>query len=429
MLEIRHSVGRSGIDALQGEWQTLIERLPRRRHFHFPDWYRAYLEGYASHDGELHLFAAYDGATLVAILPLRYARERLFGLPLRHYSLVANDYIELADIVCDPAVAIDDVFAALTDYLGTNRALAWDMISFRHVLEESPILAADTAVFWRTCLRPHRGCYYHTLEQPYEAYFRSLSKNTRSSLKRARNKLSEAGGGTYLSTRDPAELPAYYEEFLEVEASGWKGAHGEGTAIKLNPPMDRFYRSLIESFGRTGRCEIQLLRLGQVAIAAQFTLLSDNTLYSLKISYREDHARLAPGHMLNELMLMHYSGCTKDIRYINLMTDPPSDRQWRPQRLQVSNLFAINRTPAGVLAYLRLRVRAGISRLYRGLRSPAAIHAVPVAQSADLPADPPFAGESPRRNSRRTTTSCWPLASLAAACGASSWLLVQCAEL
>ncbi len=405
MLEVRHFVGRSGIDALQGEWQTLIERLPRRRHFHFPDWYRAYLEGYATHDGELHLFAAYDGARPVAIVPLRYARERLLGLPVRHYSLVANDYIELADIVCDPAVSIDQVLAALIGYLDTHRALGWDMISFRHVLEESPILAADTAAFWRTFLRPHRGCYYHILDQPYETYFRSLSKNTRSSLKRARNKLAEAGGGTYLSTRDPAQLPAYYEEFLEVEASGWKGTHGAGTAIKLNPPMDRFYRSLLQSFGRAGRCEIQLLRLGEVAIAGQLCLVCDDTLYTLKISYREDHARLAPGQVLNELMLRHYSECEKDIRHINLMTDPASDRQWRPQRLQVSNLFAMNRTPAGALAYLHLRARAGISQRLRGTRPSAQTPAMPVVPSADAPADPRSAGAVPPHDSRRAPTS------------------------
>jgi CelD/BcsL family acetyltransferase involved in cellulose biosynthesis len=427
MLEIRHFVGRSGIDALQGEWQTLIERLPRRRHFHFPEWYRAYLEGYASHDGELHLFAAYDGATLVAILPLRYARERLLGLPLRHYSLVANDYIELADIVCDPAVAIDRVFAALTDYLGTNRALAWDMISFRHVLEESPVLAADTAVFWRTLLRLHRGCHYLGVDQPYETYFQSLSKNARSTLKRARNKLAEAGGGTYLSTRDPAELPAYYREFLEVEASGWKGTHGAGTAIKLNPHMDRFYRSLLESFGRAGRCEIQLLKLGEVAISAQFCLTCDDTLYVLKIGFSENYPRLAPGLILNELMLKQYSGGKQGVHYVNLMTDPPGDRQWRPQRLQVSNLFAFNRTPAGTLAHLYVRARAGISRLLRGFRSRRESQAVPVAQPADRSRDLPSTGDPPQADRRRTSTSRWPLAWLVAAC-ASSWLLAQCGE-
>jgi CelD/BcsL family acetyltransferase involved in cellulose biosynthesis len=374
VLEFQLFVGRSGIDALQGEWQTLIERLPRRRHFHFPEWYRAYLEGYASHDGELHLFAAYDGATLVAILPLRYARERLLGLPLRHYSLVANDYIELADIVCDPAVAIDRVFAALTDYLGTNRALAWDMISFRHVLEESPVLAADTAVFWRTCLRPHRGCEYILLDRPYEAYFASLSKNFRSNIKKARNKLAEAGGGTYLSTRDPAELPAYYREFLEVEASGWKGTHGAGTAIKLNPHMDRFYRSLLESFGRAGRCEIQLLKLGEVAIAAQFSLVCDDTMYQFKIGYREDHARLAPGQMLNEQLLRQFDPNQMGVRCLNLVSDASWHRDWHPERLQVSNLFAFNHTPAGALAYANTRARQQLSKLRRraGSAPPAA---------------------------------------------------------
>jgi CelD/BcsL family acetyltransferase involved in cellulose biosynthesis len=368
MIEIRHFVGRSGIDALEADWQALIERLPRRRHFHFPDWYRAYLDGYVTHDGELHLFAAYDAGTLVAVLPLRFACERLLGLSLRHYSLLGADQSALADIVCDPLLAIDRVLVALTNYLATNHALAWDMISFRHVLEESPVLAADTAVFWRTCLRPHRGCYYHFLHQPYDTYFQSLSKNTRSSLKRARNKLSEAGGGTYLTTRDPAELPAYYQEFLEVEASGWKGAHGSGTAIKLNPHMDRFFRSLLESFGRAGRCEIQLLKLGEVAIAAQFCLACDDTLYTLKISYREDHARLAPGQMLNDLMLKHYSERKEVIRYVNLLTDPPSDRQWRPQRLQVSNLFVMNRTLSGALAYINIRARQQFSHLRRLVR-------------------------------------------------------------
>jgi CelD/BcsL family acetyltransferase involved in cellulose biosynthesis len=363
MLEIRHFVGRHGVDSLEGDWRSLLTRLPRRRHFHYPEWYRAYLDGYAADEGELHLFAAYDSGTLLAVLPLRYERERLLGLPLRHYSLLSGDNIALADITCDPTVPIDSILTALNTYLAGNRALSWDMISFRHILEESPLLASSITGLWRTLLRPHRGCFNLVLDQPYETYFQTLSKNTRSSLNRARKKLTEAGGGTYLSTRDPAQLLAYYQEFLEVEASGWKGAHGSGTAIKLNPAMDRFFRSLLKYFGHDGRCEIQLLKLGESTISGQFCLAIDGTLYNFKTGFREEYARLAPGQMLSEQLLMHNSGRKTDIRNFNLVTDPPGDRMWRPQRLQVSNLYAFNCTAMGALAYAHMRARHKLSRL------------------------------------------------------------------
>lgn len=380
MLEIRHFVGHRGIDSIENDWRSLLTRLPRKRHFHYPEWYRAYLDGYAADEGELHLFAAYDTNSLLAVLPLRYARERLLGLPLRHYSLIAGDNIALADITVDPAVSVDSLLTALNAHLAGNRALAWDMISFRHILEDSPLFTSNLSGFWRTSLRPHRGCYYLSLDQPYETFFQSLSKNTRSSLKRARNKLTEAGGGIYLSTRDPAQLPASYQKFLEVESSGWKGAHGSGTAIKLNPSMDRFYRSLLDRFGRDGRCEIQLLKLGEAAIAAQFCLIIDGTLYNFKTGFREEYARLAPGQMLSEQLLKHNSDRQTDVRFVNLVTDPPGDRMWRPLRLQVSNLYAFNCTATGALAYTRMGARRMLSRLLR--RSDRQIALVPAPDPA-----------------------------------------------
>jgi ribosomal protein L13 len=69
--------------------------------------------------------------------------------------------------------------------------------------------------------------------------------------------------------------------------------------------------------------------------------------------------------MLNDLMLKHYSEGKEDIRYVNLLTDPPSDRQWRPQRFQVSNLFVMNRTVSGMLAYVNIRARQKFSHLRR----------------------------------------------------------------
>lgn len=240
MYEIRHFVGYSGLDAVERDWRSLLARQPRRRPMHFPEWYRAYLDGFADDKTELHLFCFYDAGTPITILPLRFSLERILGLPSRQFSLISRDGIELADAVCDRDADIREIMNLLIAFLNGHADPGWDIISLRHFLEDSLLLKSGDADFWRMCLRPHRRGHYNRLQQTPEGFFQTLSRNYRKRVRNALNRLKSSGEVVFTYTRGPDLLPDHFQQFLEVEASGWKGERGTGTAIKWNPEMERF---------------------------------------------------------------------------------------------------------------------------------------------------------------------------------------------
>ncbi len=82
----------------------------------------------------------------------------------------------------------------------------------------------------RTAIYPQAGWGVVDCSRPFDETFSALSKNFRGNLRKARNKLAKLEGVEFVSARGPEELASALEVFLDVEASGWKGASGTGTA-------------------------------------------------------------------------------------------------------------------------------------------------------------------------------------------------------
>jgi CelD/BcsL family acetyltransferase involved in cellulose biosynthesis len=183
-----------------------------------------------------------------------------------------------------------------------------------------------------------------------------LSKNFRGSLRKARNKLLAMSGVDFVTAREVVELRAAFDEFLSVEASGWKGRGGKGTAIALHPKVEPFYRNLIDQFGPSGLCEINLLRVGNECISAQFCIAVRDIYYVLKIGYDEKHAVLAPGNMLLEHLLARLRSEGR-MRVVNLVSDADWHTSWRPVRTPQFEIVCANNTLRGLAAIALLRAR------------------------------------------------------------------------
>jgi CelD/BcsL family acetyltransferase involved in cellulose biosynthesis len=313
------------------------------------------------------------------------ARLRLRSLELPHHA-----HMLLADCVCSASNGGRGVLAALVRHLRQQRSLAWDVLYLPHLLQDSCALRAlrdeRPALVLET---PQTRCDYLRCV-PFEELAETLSKNFRGSLRKARNKLTRLTGLEYVcATRGP-ELDAALAEFLDVEASGWKGTAGTGSAIKLDERVSGFYRALAASFGQSGGCEINLLKAEGKCIAGQFCLVTGDTLYILKIGYDEAYAHVAPGNMLLEHTMRRCAEAGV-IKYVNLVTDAAWHASWKPESLAVSDVSVFNPTAAGLAAFGLVRGKRLLGAAYRawyGARRVAAPVGTEAAQ-ADEPDAPP----------------------------------------
>ena len=129
----------------------------------------------------------------------------------------------------------------------------------------------------------------------------SLSRNKRQGIQRAERRMAEKGK---LETRwftDGDDLTAWTQDFLKLEASGWKG--GEHTALASTAAGAYFFRTMLKEGVPAGVVQLGRLDFDGRPIAMICNLLARDGGYSFKIAYDEAFAAHSPGLLL-ELSLI-----------------------------------------------------------------------------------------------------------------------------
>jgi CelD/BcsL family acetyltransferase involved in cellulose biosynthesis len=124
----------------------------------------------------------------------------------------------------------------------------------------------------------------------------ALGGKKRKELRRQRKRLAEAGTLESNSAREPDRMVAALNDFLALEAAGWKGQ--AGTAARGDDRIRVFMENAVTGLAREGKAQIDRLNAGAAPIAAIVTLRSGSTAWCWKITYDEAFGRFSPGVQL-----------------------------------------------------------------------------------------------------------------------------------
>lgn len=337
-------------------WQDLTKENPDASYAQTYYWNRACLEHLGFPASSTLLIVSRLDDKVEAVFPFIVDERRRLGYPMRVLRLPRHVHVDLHDVAISPDIGRDRLVSDLLAFLKTTEQYACDLIDFGHLTESSSaygLFCNDGGS--RFAITRRRVCN-HLPVMSEDQLNSVLSKNMRASLRKARNRLQSLSGVRFLSTRDPELLPEYFDRFLEVEASGWKGEEGAGTAISLDARLVAFYRQLLASFGQHQECEINILEAGGRVAAAQFALVVHQTMYLLKIGYDQSLSGIAPGNLLlaHTLSRLHEQG---EITNVNLITDARWHSRWQPAQRLVYEAKCYADSPAGIAAYLHARAR------------------------------------------------------------------------
>jgi hypothetical protein len=172
-----------------------------------------------------------------------------------------------------------------------------------------------------------------------DAYWdESVRAKKRKELRRQWARLNEQGVLTtdQLSTAThAAAVDDWVDEFLKLEASGWKGANG--SSLSSNADTDGFFRAAMCAAQASGQLEITALRIDGRAIAMLITLFSGQAGFSFKTAFDEDFARFSPGVLLQRESLAILSQRQLDwIDSCAAQDHPMIDSLWRERRTVLS---------------------------------------------------------------------------------------------
>jgi hypothetical protein len=126
--------------------------------------------------------------------------------------------------------------------------------------------------------------------------YATLSSGSRSKLRQEYRRLEREGTIVFETLTDRDDIERGLEDYLELEAFGWKGR--AGTAIPQSAEETAFMRQVVRDYAGQGRVKIDQLRIGSTTLASSITYLSGTHAWYAKISFNENFAKNSPGSQL-----------------------------------------------------------------------------------------------------------------------------------
>ncbi len=124
----------------------------------------------------------------------------------------------------------------------------------------------------------------------------SLSSNRYREFRRLKRKLAEQGQLVHSVARRPEDIRPAIENFLALEAAGWKGR--KRTAMVVDRYRAAFAREAVHGLAEQDLCRIHSLTLDGKLIASLIVFVEAGVAYTWKTAYDEDFSAFSPGVLL-----------------------------------------------------------------------------------------------------------------------------------
>jgi hypothetical protein len=165
---------------------------------------------------------------------------------------------------------------------------------------------------------------------------RKSSSHAYKELNRRRRRLEEGGPIESFWSVTPGDVRVAMEEFLALEASGWKAGHG---ALLSNPSLATFARSAARLLAREGKCRILSLDAAGRRIAMGIMLESGGRAFFWKIAYDETSRAFAPGiHLVHELTRAHLARNDIELTDSCAIANHPMINRFWPDRIGICDV-------------------------------------------------------------------------------------------
>ena len=257
-----------------------------------------------------------DDRTLVGLIPVTNTK-RIGGLPLP----AVRTWLHVHAFLGTPLVRRDFERAFAEALLRHMDAAPWakGFLQLSALSEEGCIRAA----LEEAAQSEHRRLRYvrkweraevRTKEDAETYITTTISKKRLKNLKRLKARLSEAGQLTDEAIGSPGQADLWCNEFLRIEASGWKGQ--EATAMAANEQESTFLRAVVRGAANEGKAALVRLDLDERAIAMLVNFRSGGAIFCLKTAYDEEFAKFSPGALI-ELEGIRYALASEDFCWMD----------------------------------------------------------------------------------------------------------------
>lgn len=171
----------------------------------------------------------------------------------------------------------------------------------------------------------------------------AISRGHLKDIRRQRRLLAQEGELVYNVARQPEEIRLRTEEFLSLEARGWKGK--KRTALLNDRYRSAFAREAVSNLAEVDAVRIHTLDLDGKAIASMIVFIMAGEAYTWKTTFDEDYARFSPGKLLAvDLTAWHL----EDANIVRTDSSTEAEqtmlhRMWREREEMATVVIGLNR--------------------------------------------------------------------------------------
>lgn len=361
IVEVRSDV--PSLRTLVEDWEELAAEAAEPNPFYEHWMLLPAIEAFA--DADFRCVLVWDNGKLVGLFPMRLQR-RWRSLPIR----ALRSWCHRNMVLCAPLIRAASAARCVDALLKSELApvIEFDLVPaeglFYGVLAEA---ASAGACPWLVTDAYARAILVR--ERDPRSRFNSNLKNN---LRRWEARLRACGALTPVRLSQGDDIVTWRDDFLRLEASGWKGQ--AGSALASREPDRRFVIEVFAEAHRRGRLVITGLDLDGRPLARHVAVTAGDGAICFKIAYDESYAKHAPGivaEVENVRQFMETSGP----RWVDSNTSRENTsygRVWKDRRTVQS--VAIGAHGAGRAAVAALPVLRLAKDLVRRLvtRAPAA---------------------------------------------------------
>ncbi len=336
-------------------WRDLAGRAIEPNGYYDPLW-AIPVSQHARGRKDAQALLASEGNRLTGVMPVRWSRAAL-GLP--GPMLVGWNAIAALSIpVLDRDHAVDAAGELITAARSTGaRALLLPGLATQGPAFAAMRRALGTLGLSAEILRSYRRAALDCTGDADATMRDALGAKKLKELRRQRHRLEDGGALAVSVATAPNEVAAALEDFLKLEARGWKGANG--TALLQDQGDAAFIREAAPALAALRRFEVVRLLRDHTTLAAGLVLRDPPHAYFFKIAMDESEARYSPGVQLALEVTRHFCA-DPQIALADSSTDIAHsmiENLWR-ERIEIADIFIALKPGDPVAAGLRLLAQA-----------------------------------------------------------------------
>lgn len=290
---------------LKSQWNNLWADYAYGHVFLSYEWLSTWWKIYGK-NRELAIVVVRDEDEIIGLAPLMIS---VFHIPLvgtvKMVEFVGTGYTDYHDFIVKRKAP--QVIQKIIEYLKHEKIR---VIRLRHLSEHSPNLPiirellATNGFGYKVIDREVVECPYLEIEDDFDTYFKTRSKNLRKSIRKKERRLKKLGELKLFRVHgNDAQIETHLKRVFDLHRKNWE-SRDEWCFFSYAKAENReFVEDVIKQLGQKDWCSLFLLTLNGEMIAYIMSFTYNNVVFLWNTSYALEYDQFGPGKLIHHKLI------------------------------------------------------------------------------------------------------------------------------